>query len=130
MAKAVADVGAGFAQGVHDVVSDWKSTADPNAPHEARDKLQFDLAGFSQSWLALHPDIPSPSDKGEKISSGEHHYKRQFTEFEKMGFVMNGASNPLKRSEDLLAGIERNTRPKQSGGGWDYLLGQPFNNAV
>lgn len=48
---------------------------------------------------------------GLDLSTTKSNYKPEFTQFEKMGFVMGGTFNPMKRSEDLLAQIVNNTRP-------------------
>jgi hypothetical protein len=94
------DAGDAFAKGVTDVIKDWQSTADPNAPHKATDKLQTDIQNLAGAWLSKHPE--TADGKGDSIPP-PNHYKREFTSLEKMGFVMGGSSNFMKRSEDLLS---------------------------
>jgi hypothetical protein len=43
--------------------------------------------------------------KDDSLEAAQNHYKREATSLEKMGFVMGGMANPLKRSEDLLSQI-------------------------
>jgi hypothetical protein len=46
---------------------------------------------------------------GDNLVTTKNQYKPEYTNFEKMGFVMGGSSSPMKRTEDLLSQVVRNT---------------------
>ena len=98
-------------------IKDSVAGAFANSGGQAQDKLK----GFFAGLVSRAPKIIKGADKGgegdEKLDKGAK-YKSESTQLEKMGFVMGGASNPLKRSEDLLSIIAKNTARGGSPGGY------------
>jgi HPt (histidine-containing phosphotransfer) domain-containing protein len=86
---------AGLMAAVQDVITDWNSTADPNAPHAARDRLNARVAKLN-ALVANEPASPGKNPPpGVLAPQTSYTYKPEFTQFEKMGFVMQGGSaNP------------------------------------
>ncbi len=70
---------------------------------------QSALANFFNGLVARAPGLTQePAGDGTKkteLPTMEQKYKPDHTSFEKMGFVMGGGGNPMKRSEDLLGQI-------------------------
>lgn len=104
LSNAFKTAGDGMQQMVEDVVKSWSATADPKKPHAALDKLSADAAKFAAAWVKNHPESSSTDDNENGLKL-ENHYKPEYTNFEKMGFVMSGLGNPMKRAEDLLQQI-------------------------
>lgn len=97
-----------------DIQKTWADSADPNRPHAAQDKLAALIDKYSKMVVNI-PDEPDKTGKGNlDLTSTKSGYKFEATSLEKMGFVMGGLGNPLKRSEELLLQIVNNTRPGKS----------------
>jgi hypothetical protein len=121
------EIGGGVAGGIKDVITSWNSTADPNRPHTAADKLNADLANYGKAWTAAHP-AGAPGAAGATSDMMTNRYKFDATTFEKMGFVMGG--NPMKRTEDLLTQIARNTSHLHQFQGTGGTLGGLVEHAL
>jgi hypothetical protein len=83
------------------------------------------IKAISQPLMSMFDGLVSRAPKGEQARKREkpgsepplldQKYKFESTAFEKMGFVMGGQGNPMKRTEDLLQLIVRNTAKINSG---------------
>ena len=108
----VGSITQGAQEAFKSAMDDWKQTGG-NDPHTALDKFNADLKNFSSQFKSAHAnDVPVSDNKVADGPTLQNHYKPDFTSLEKMGFVMGGTGNPMKRSEDLLGQIVRNTAPE------------------
>ena len=92
----IGDVNADADQRLSDAKSKMGATAAP---------LMAMLKGLYERAPKLDSDKTPPPPKDKLDRSGGSQYKSESTQLEKMGFVMGGAANPMKRSEDLLGQI-------------------------
>ena len=114
LADAVKKMTDGMVKGWEMLLPTGTKPGDPNAPHQALDKLNLDMKKLGDAWLSLHPD-PALDDHADKNLDIGNHYKPEVTAFQKMGFVMNGGGfNLLKRTEQLLGQIPDKLPPKGS----------------
>jgi hypothetical protein len=74
---------------------------------------QSKMTPFEMMMNMLDALMDGLTDKQKKFNPIANTFKGDVTSFEKMGFVMGSPSNPTQRMEDLLANIDRNTKPGQ-----------------
>jgi hypothetical protein len=84
-----------------------------DASKNAGGPAQAALENFFNGLVKRAPQLMAEKSTGSapklELPATENKYKPEFTAFEKMGFVMGGGNSLMKRSEDLLAQIARNT---------------------